>query len=324
MKCDTMFTCLCLLQYNELMTKFLMYAILFSFCFSCEMDSLDKKVENLLYQVKEHEYTEMNIPSFFEKLVDNHKVDYYQFALEEYQRFCSDNNVAFEDEANKDKYFTIRILHDLFTSQSAQNCATGQAWNIPYYWHWVDNNPRHRIYLKESGELLKNIKPDKEFSKYHSKADVDRTPYLFLKDLFSETPKYSSKDCGDFSTFGWCSEREMAFVSMLTLLGHQGKVAAQGGHSWTELIVDMKLTNGKNNHFKVSVDNTFDKITWDLISKGKIDIWETEMGDSKTKKWYNKKALSKTEQDRISSFQVSSKVMTHLERKFVSYLNRKI
>ena len=291
---------------------------------TCQIESLDKTVENFLYQAKEYKYTPSSIPSFFEQIADNHKVDYYQFAMEDYQRFCLENSIAIEDEVNKDQYFTIRILHDLFTSQSAQNCASGQAWNIPYYWHWIDDNPRHKIYLKESGELLKNLKPNKEFGKYHSIVDIDRTPFLFLKDLFSESPQYTSEACGDFSTFGWCSEREMAFVSLLTLLGHKGKVAAAGGHSWAELILDMTSENGKITAFKVSVDNTFDEINWEAISKSNINIWETKMGDSKTKRWYNEKALSKKEQNRIANFQISSKVMNKLKHQFVSFLNRKI
>ena len=271
-----------------------------------------------------HKYAPCNIPSFFEQLVNNHIVDYEQFAQQEYQDICVLHNMDSHNKENKQKYYTIKILHDLFTSQSAQNCAIGQAWNIPYYWHWIENNPRHKIYLKESGKFLKDIKPNKEFGNYHSKADIDRTPFLFLSELFSEEPQYTSKDCGDFSTFGWCSEREMAYVSLLTLLGHQGKVAAQGGHSWTELIIDMKFSNDMNGYFKVHVDNTFDKITWEPISIKEIRAWETEMGDTKTKKWYNKKALSKKEQNRIAAFQISSKVMAQLERKLVSYLNRRI
>ena len=300
------------------------FTLLFLVSQSCQVDSVDKTIENLFYQVKMHKYAPCNIPSFFEQLVNNHIVDYEQFALQEYHDICVLHNIDAHNKENKQKYYTIKILHDLFTSQSAQNCAIGQAWNIPYYWHWIENNPRHKIYLKESGKLLKDIKPNKEFGNYHSKADIDRTPYLFLSDLFSEGPQYTSKDCGEFSTFGWCSEREMAFVSLMTLLGHKGKVAAQGGHSWTELIMTMNLSNGKKGYFKVNVDNTFDKIGWNLISESEIKKWETELGDSKTKRWYNEKAVSSKEQNRISNFQISPTVMHKLEREFVSFLNRRI
>ena len=116
----------------------------------------------------------------------------------------------------------------------------------------------------------------------------------------------------------------MAFVSLMTLLGYEGKVAAHGGHSWTELVMTMNLEKGRKAYFKVSIDNTFDKINWSLFSENDIKKWETELGDSKTKRWYNDKALSAKEQNRIANFQISPSVMHKLEQEFVSFLNRKI
>ena len=48
------------------------------------------------------------------------------------------------------------------------------------------------------------------------------------------------------------------------------------------------------------------------------------MGNSKNKKWYNEKALSKREQEKIRNFKITPEVMNRLEEKMVRYLNRKI
>jgi len=48
------------------------------------------------------------------------------------------------------------------------------------------------------------------------------------------------------------------------------------------------------------------------------------MGDSSTKRWYNDKALSKTEQQKIKDFIVASAVSKELERQFVKYINETI
>jgi hypothetical protein len=117
---------------------------------------------------------------------------------------------------------------------------------------------------------------------YSSYADIDRTPLLFLGDLFTENPKYYHTKQDTFSSFGWCSEREMAFVALVSLLNYQAKVVVRGNHSWTELIVPMVKLNGDSLNFMVNVDNTFDRITWNQISQVAVAEWESKVhGESK-------------------------------------------
>jgi hypothetical protein len=229
-----------------------------------------------------------------------------------------------DDSSNLEKFFTINILHQLFTSQTASNCSTGEILNIPYQWHWIQPNPRYDIYFTSNKKLLKDTKPPKEFSKYNSYADIDRTPYLFLSDFVYPELKYYSLSCGTFSTFGWCSEREMAFVALTKLLGYQGKVIAEGNHSWSEFIIPLELNNGEFQNFRVSVDNTFNSIDWTQIESQEIPKWKEYLGDSNLARWYNQKAKSKTELRNIENHLVSNKSMLRIENKLVMYLNRKI
>ena len=164
-------------------------------------------------------------------------------------------------------------MHDLFTSQSATNGSKGEILNIPYMWHWVTPNPRHQISFTASKTLLQDMKPPIEFSKYNSYADIDRTPFLYLTDLVAESPKYYSESYGEFSTFGWCSEREMAFVFLFEMMGFDGKVMAEGNHSWSEFLITMNLNDKNSANFMVKVDNTFDTLNWETIQNSDINNW---------------------------------------------------
>jgi hypothetical protein len=48
----------------------------------------------------------------------------------------------------------------------------------------------------------------------------------------------------------------MAFVALTNLLNFEGKVIAEGNHSWSEFIIQLKLKNKQFQNFKVKVDNT--------------------------------------------------------------------
>jgi len=276
------------------------------------------------YKVQIYQYDSLTISTFFKALIENHLKDYLTLDLSEYGEFCKYNKSATTDSTNIERYYTVKILHDFFTSQTADDCSKGEILNIPYEWHWVEPNPRHEIYFSHNNKLLKDTKPPPEFSKYSSYADIDRTPYLFLSDMVQEEPKYYSSSCDTFSTFGWCSEREMAFVSLAKLLNYNGKVVAEGNHSWSELIISMNSVSGEVLNFLVTVDNTFNNITWTKIEGNKIPKWKAYLGDSKLEKWYNERALSDVELQKISSHSVSSKAMARIENKLVAYLERKL
>ena len=276
------------------------------------------------YQVETFQYDSLTIPLFFEALTKNHQKDFYLIDSLEFNQFCSLHSLDQTDTINIEEYFKIKILHEIFTSQAASNCSRGEIINIPYQWHWVESNPRHEIYFASSNKLLKDTKPPKEFSKYSSYADIDRTPYLYLSDLVAEVPKYYSELCGSFSTFGWCSEREMAFVALAKLLKFEGKVGTYGNHSWSEFIVPLKRNNGEVQIFLVHVDNTFDRLDWTTIDQEALPDWKKDLGSTSLSVWYNRKAKSDSELRSIESHVVSPQFMSRMESDVVEYLTKRI
>lgn len=274
--------------------------------------------------VRSHTYDSTTIPLFFKSLVANHIEDYNRIDSLNFLSFGSITEVSIKDSANRTSYYTIKILHDLLTSQSAYDGSKGKILNIPYLWHWINPNPRHEIRFVKNGKLLKDSKSPKEFRNYKSYADIDRTPYLYLSELFEDKPKYYSESCDTFSTFGWCSEREMAFVCLVEILGYEGKVVVKGNHSWSEFIIPMKMKSGTTNNFLVKVDNTFDNVEWTQIENSSLVKWRQEMGSGKLSKWYNTKSHSLKEKKSINEFMISSKAMLRIEIKLVIYLNSMI
>ncbi len=296
--------------------------------FSCGQNNAsigENNGENRISQslnAKIHHYDSLTIPQFFLKLADNHSKDFMQIDKEEFTDFCASNELNADDTTNIKKFFTLKIIHALFTSENASNGSRGKILNIPYFWHWCIPNPRHSIRLAENNKLLKDMKPPAEFSKYNSFADIDRTPYLFISELCMENQKYYTPECDSFATFGWCSEREMAFVCLMELIGYEGKVIVSGNHSWSEFIVGMFEKTGKRHDFIVKVDNTFDNVKWD----GTADIpsWKAWKSASKTALWYDQKAHAQSERDKTKHFMVSPITMGRIEQAVVKYLNENL
>jgi hypothetical protein len=286
-------------------------------------DSVQSQKNAHRHEIKIYSYNSLSIPSFIRSVLKNHVKDYVVVDSIAFRDFTRNNHLNPLDSGNIEKFYSIKILHDLFTSQTASNCSKGEILNIPYQWHWVNPNPRHTIRFTENGKLLKETKAPAEFSKYNSYADIDRTPYLFLSDLFSETPKYYSASCDTFPGFGWCSEREMAFVCLLDLLNYSGKVVAEGNHSWSELLIPMRSADGKLKNFRVIVDNTFNGLNWLEIEDKDAETWKKYFGDSPLAGWYYKKAHSSAEKQRINAFIVTEKVSKTTEIRLVEYLKKK-
>ena len=312
------------------MKKIITILLLLFILNSCGQSSQSKSYNRIesegkaIYKVETYLYDSLTIPLFFKNLVKNHIKDFVIIDSLAFKEFCLVNKINNGDSSNVEKYYTIKILHELFTSQTASDCSKGEILNIPYQWHWVQPNPRYEIYFASSKTLLKDTKPPNEFSKYNSYADIDRTPYLFLSDFVYPELKYYSISCDTFSTFGWCSEREMAFIALTTLLEYEGKVVAEGNHSWSEFVIPLKLNTGELQDFKVTVDNTFNFIDWTTIKQQEISKWKKNMGDSRLPKWYNQKAKSKNELNKIKNHLVSNESMLRIENKLVIYLDREI
>ena len=211
-----------------------------------------------------------------------------------------------KDNSNAKKFVIVVVLHELFTSNGAYNGAKGDVVNIPYLWHWVSPNPRHEIKSLAQNKLLKDIKPPKQYGKYATYADIDRTPYLFVSEMFSKEPLYSHPECGTFNTFGWCSEREMAYSCLLEMLDIPSKVIASGNHSWSEAVAKFKGVYGDVT-LHVHIDNTFNQLVWEKDAD-KIAKWKVYTGDGKTTTWYNTKAHSEDEMKQIKGCKVDGEV----------------
>lgn len=267
-----------------------------------------------------NEYSETSIPSFLKAFIDNHLADFARLDSARFNHFCNTNNVNPKDSLNVRNYFNIEIVHRLLTSKAPVNGSVGDIISIPYYWHWVSPNPRHDIFDVETYTRLGEIKTLPLYPKYSSFADIDRTPYLFLSDLFGEFPKYRSALCDSFSTFGWCSEREMSFVFLLEMLGIEGKTIAENNHSWSLLHVKMKDGAGKQKSFKVKVDNTYDQLTWSVLTKTDSLQWHRYLGTAPLARWYNAQAHSQKEKERLASVRVAVSATTYIEESTIQYL----
>ena len=317
------------LQNVNFMEKIIAISVILISLISCDYCTLktkniSKTSETTDYVVKKYHYDSLTIPMFFKILIRNHAKDFYKIDSVDFIHFCSEYNIDKNYSSNIERYLTISFLHELFTSKTSSNCSKGEILNIPYQWHWVNPNPRHEIYFTSNNVLLKDTKPPPEFSKYNSFADIDRTPYLFLSDLVHSDLKYYSSSCDTFSTFGWCSEREMAFIALTKLLDFEGKVVAEGNHSWSEFVIELKSNMGQLLNFKVTVDNTFDSVDWSLIEEQQISEWKKYYGTTNLSNWYNRKAKSISELRRIENYLVLKESMNRIENKLVKYLELKI
>lgn len=273
--------------------------------------------------VQERSYDDsLNTFGFFAQACSYHWQELMTNDSVSYVELCSRFDWDQADKANRESYYSLLLLHKLFTSSSAMNCARGNILNLPYYWHWITPNPRHDIVHCESGKNLKSLKPPQGFGKYQSWADIDRTPDIFIGDLMSAKPLYCSASCDTFYTFGWCSEREMAFTAMCEKLGKPARVVAQNNHSWSDVLIKIKMKDGKTKTFKVSVDNTFDALQWqpfDGIEKG----WNVADGSSKMENWYNQQAHNATKSQFLMNLIVPVETTSRIERSIVLYLNDK-
>ena len=281
------------------------------------------KTEPQAAHFSKHEYEEMPLSDFIEKLFSNHLSSLKIIENQSFEALCTANQLSLADSLNQSNYLRIKFLHDLFTSSGAYDCNTGGILKLPYFWHWTLPNSRYEIEYLTDGtpKKLTEIKSPPGFQRYKSLADVDRTPLLYLGDMVTETPKYRHPDCGDFYTFGWCSEREMAFAVLLNLMALESKVVVSGNHSWTETLIGMTNSGGGQKWMLVKADNTFDKVSWSPFND-KTENWLTALGTNKTDNWYNEKARSKAEQNAVKAIRVMPIVSSRVEDAVLVFYNK--
>ena len=202
---------------------------------------------------------------------------------------------------NKNQILNLQKLatfHRLITATSAQTGNQNPHWGIPYFWHYTNPNPRNQIVLIENGKPLAEIKPPSRFERYKTYASIDRTPDIFWSDFVLNKPKYRYQGIPDFYTFGWCSEREMAFKSILHLMGFNCQIVLAGNHVWS--VVELE----KNSGLWVKVDNTFDVF---------IKVTPPKPVNSGLGEWYNKKAISRRILDILNKIEVGNARKKHLK-----------
>lgn len=294
---------------------FVIISIVFAIItFSCTGQNAQNETE-----ITNFKYDSSSIKEFINKLSFNHSIDFYMKDSSEIKNLISKYDIDLKNSNNFQTLLKLYILHKLFTSENASNCSNGKIINVPYFWHWVEPNPRFGIYFTLNNKLLKDTKAPIEFNKYSNYASIDRTPDIFLKDLFEENPKYYAA-CDTFSTFGWCSEREMSFTMLLDMIGIKSKVVAIDNHSWSEVLISFKNTQNKDKQYVIKIDNTFDEILINPIDNTQIITWESDFGNTKLSNWYNLKAHSQKIKSSLNNLILSPSVCNRFEKGVKRYL----
>jgi hypothetical protein len=177
------------------------------------------------------------------------------------------------------------------------------------------------MHIPESVKL-KSVNPPREFGRYKTYADIDRVPSLFLSDLVTDKPKYYREDCGYFHTFGWCSEREMAYTALLKCLGYKGKIKQSGIHTWSESIARFIKDDSTNSYMIAKVDNTFNTISWKSIDSTRIiSEWLTDYGSGSQIEWYNKVAKSIEQQNKLQLITPSRSAIGRIDSLLLEFFN---
>jgi hypothetical protein len=214
-----------------------------------------------------------------------------QFAVMDSGRFdsiCKVYDIDPKDSLNLRKYYTISIMHQLFTTNGAYDGSRGEILNMPYFWHYNSPNPRHGILVNGK----KNV----------AYTTIERKPHNFLGDMIAPQEKFSHPEIGKFSSFGWCSEREMAFACLFSLMGYDAHVIAPSNHAWTEILATFQKTDGDTRTMQITVDNTFNIIGYDI---------QTPSGHDNV---YNRKAFAKEEVALVRGLTVSSSARNRIDK----------
>jgi len=266
-------------------------------------------------------FAEPNLPSYIQKLFDKYKVDYQRIRHSEYNLFVQSFDLDKKNPINQKQFYQIHFIHDLFTGVNATNYSKGGILEIPYFWHWVTPNPRHTITFLPQSTPLSKIKPSKGFLKYKTYADIDRVPSLYLADLVTEKPKYSHSLTGAFYTFGWCSEREMAFNTLLSIMGYESKVKQSGIHTWSEVLTKFVSNKGNYKYIISKVDNTYDTINWKKTPPGFNKMnWLRDFGHGAQVKWYNRKAHSKKQRQKVQNIFVGKNAIKRIDTQVANFV----
>jgi hypothetical protein len=212
---------------------------------------------------------------FVEKLVNIEMTLQDVYLRSEFDRFTSKHLDVEQNDYNYEQFARIIITHQLFTANGSYDGSMVMD-DMPYMSHYVEPNPRSQI--RKDNILIDDLRYNNK-----SLAYIDRTPDLYLSDFFSDS-KYTHPVYGTFSTFGWCSEREMAYAVVLNSLGYNTFIHAPGIHAWTAVKV---LFQGYDTSiiYSAGVDNTYNSTSWSM--------WVEPTGYSSDLEQYYNKSVNK-------------------------------
>lgn len=247
----------------------------------------------------------VRIGEFFRQLVFENLGTYQSQNGSSYVEFCETYDLDPGVAGNRTSFHVVSFLHDLFTCSGPLDCVRGGILDIPYMWHWIDPNPRHAIRRVQTGTLLVEETPPERFARYRSFADVDRVPSLYFADLVTETPQYEHPSCGSMYTFGWCSEREMAFCLLAQLFELDGWIQQVGNHVWSMFPIEWQTRSGDRKRVILRVDNTYDQFGWrEYPGDQSLEAWIARITVTPDQRWYNAQAHDADERARVLEIDV--------------------
>jgi hypothetical protein len=268
------------------------------------------------YVIEPHDYPVLDVVSFLDSLYFIHQNHFRPIHQKRFEEICESQNIKTTDSLNQSKLFPLLFYHELFTLNISANCARSQILDIAYFWHWLTPNPRHSILSIRDNKTLNELPSLPEKPLYQTYGDMDRTPAVYLKDLFEQPRNFYAVGCDTFSTFGWCSETEMSFVLLMEQLGYIGNVELSegGNHSWSSFQMDLTLNDGTVEHFEVEVDNTFDEVrVASFVQRPTSSILKME-------KWYDEQSRYSKEIEAVKKIQVSKATSAKIERDIIEFL----
>jgi len=193
----------------------------------------------------------------------------------------------------------LAYMHLLLTCYYSVDGDTSGGFGIPYFWNYTDHNPREKIINIKKGKPLKDIP---------GMATQDRTPVIFWSDFMTDEPQYSYEHISSFYTFGWCSEREMAFKAWLGVVGVKSRIGIKADHVWTE--VELPDMPG----YFLFIDNTFNRFeVWPVSKRPPLEAGNKYIA------WYNQQGADKTIQKKLSTLTISPKRAAYLEHQILTY-----
>jgi hypothetical protein len=207
-------------------------------------------------------------------------------------------------------------IQQMLTTTSASDGAVGGAFRTAYFWHWIEPNPRLSIVKLPENIQLGKLPPPEAFQRYKSHAYVDRTPVLYLADLAADKPGYSHPSVGEFATFGWCSEREMALCALLTTWGLKTKIHQTGIHVTTRVWMA-----GKSRPMELVLDTTFNYAQLVETDHTDLEAWSGDIGQGTDIAHYNRVCRDEDLHDQLTNIPVSAGARRRLTSQAKSYFN---